>query len=145
MSSLQLFHCTCKVNSVQEACTKCFAVHISKFEILAISQKRKLINYVVGRNLLCLDHAFSMSWYIDPKEQENLLRVEIVDETGNQKEPFNEFQNKLGAETAFYEKNIVERSQINNGKTAYYNENNISVRRDTKFFWKSKGGGQRLS
>ena len=32
--SAPALHCTSKVNSVQEACTKCFAVHILKFEIL---------------------------------------------------------------------------------------------------------------
>ena len=31
----------CKVNSVQEACTKCFAVHILKFEILQTTWKNK--------------------------------------------------------------------------------------------------------
>ena len=30
----------CKVNSVQEACSKCLVVHISKFEILQITWKR---------------------------------------------------------------------------------------------------------
>ena len=30
-----------KVNSVQEACAKCFAVHISKFEILQTTWKNK--------------------------------------------------------------------------------------------------------
>ena len=29
-----------KVNSVQEACEKCFAVHVLKFEILQITQKK---------------------------------------------------------------------------------------------------------
>ena len=29
-----------KVNSIQEACTKCFAVHILKFEILQITGKK---------------------------------------------------------------------------------------------------------
>ena len=33
-----------KVNSVQEACTKCFAVHISKFEILQTTWKNKIKN-----------------------------------------------------------------------------------------------------
>ena len=32
--------CRCKGNSVQEACTKCFAVHILKFEILQITWKK---------------------------------------------------------------------------------------------------------
>ena len=30
-----------KVNSVQEACAKCFAVHISKFEILQTTWKKR--------------------------------------------------------------------------------------------------------
>jgi hypothetical protein len=30
-----------KVNSVQEACAKCFAAHISKFEILQTTRKNK--------------------------------------------------------------------------------------------------------
>ena len=30
----------CKVNSVQEACTKCFAVHLLKFEIMQITWKK---------------------------------------------------------------------------------------------------------
>ena len=33
-----------KVNSVQEACAKCFAVHISKFEILQTTWKNKTKN-----------------------------------------------------------------------------------------------------
>ena len=31
---------SCKVNSVQEACAKCFAVHILQFEILKIAWKK---------------------------------------------------------------------------------------------------------
>ena len=31
----------CKVNSVQEACAKCFAVHMLKFEILQIKWKKR--------------------------------------------------------------------------------------------------------
>ena len=34
----------CKVNSVQEACAKCFAVHILKFEILKITWKNESKN-----------------------------------------------------------------------------------------------------
>ena len=33
-----------KVNSVQEACTKCFAVHMLKFEILQIIRQNKTKN-----------------------------------------------------------------------------------------------------
>ena len=34
------YRCLCKVNSVQEACNKCFGVHILKFEILQITWKK---------------------------------------------------------------------------------------------------------
>ena len=34
----------CKVNSVEEACAKCFAVHILEFEILQITWKNKTKN-----------------------------------------------------------------------------------------------------
>ena len=33
-----------KVNSVQEACAKCFAVHLLKFEILQTTRKNKTKN-----------------------------------------------------------------------------------------------------
>ena len=36
----QIFLLLFKVNSVQEACTKCLAVHISKFETLQITYKK---------------------------------------------------------------------------------------------------------
>ena len=37
----------CKGNSVQEACAKCFAVHILKFEILQTTWKNKTKNIKV--------------------------------------------------------------------------------------------------
>jgi hypothetical protein len=36
--------CFVKVNSIQEAYAKCFAVHLSKFEILQITRKNKAKN-----------------------------------------------------------------------------------------------------
>ena len=35
-----------KVNSVQEACAKCFAVHILKFEILQKNDTKNIIKYI---------------------------------------------------------------------------------------------------
>ena len=46
LSKRNFYKCDCqfKVNSVQEACAKCFAVHLSKFEILQTTWKNKTKN-----------------------------------------------------------------------------------------------------
>ena len=58
----------CKVNSLQEACTKCFAVHILKFEILQPHEKTKTKTkhqnaIFVGEKLKTLSLTFFVSFY----------------------------------------------------------------------------------
>ena len=50
----------CKVNSVQEVCAKCFAVHLLKFEIVQTTWKNKKHQNAksIGEKLKTKDHFF---------------------------------------------------------------------------------------
>ena len=64
---LDLKHFYCKVNSVQEDCAKCFAVHTLKFEILQTTQENKTKNTLnakyIGEKLKTKGLIFFVSFF----------------------------------------------------------------------------------